>query len=257
MNHTPYLVSFVLVVLLLAAFTAGEVISSDDSVRAVPYRGVPLPLDLRLNEETRIHVGESVEIGVPPAIAANLQASSIHGIVYLTATQAFTRQRLVLKGSQSGRFVLLDVAASTDAAVVNDLHVQTGRLDTTPASPPSLTPAQLLRYVAQLTLAPLPSTSELSQIRRTSVTLRPNTIYRDLDVASSVLAAWHTDEWLALAIELQNEGENAIRLNPNDVDGVWHTAGFTHARLLSRGKRGAQSVMFLVGTHDAIAELRR
>ena len=257
MNHTPYLVSFVLIVLLLAAFTEGEAKSSDGGVRVVPYRGVPIPLDLRLNEETRIHVEESVEIGVPPALTAKLHASSVHGIVYLTSTQAFTRQRLVLKGSESGRFVLLDVAASAGAATVKDLHIQTGRSNTTPASPPSLTPVQLLRHVAQVTLAPLPSRSERSHIRRTSVALRPNTIYRDFEVASSVLAAWYTDEWLALAIELRNQGEDAIRLNPNDVDGVWYAAGFVDARLLSRGKRGAQSVMFLVGNHDAIAELQR
>lgn len=256
MNHTPYLVSFVLIVLLLAAFTEGEAKSNDGGVREVPYHGVPIPLDLRLNEETRIHVEESVEIGVPPALTAKLDASSVHGIVYLTATQSFTRQRLVLKGSQSGRFVLLDVAASAGTETVNDLRIQTGRLDS-PPSPPSLTPVQLLRYVAQMTLTPRPSRSERSQIRRMSVAVRPNTIYRDFEVASSVLAAWHTDEWLALAIELRNQGEDAIRLNPSDVDGVWHAAGFAHARLLSRGKRGARSVMFLVGTHDAIAELHR
>lgn len=226
------------------------------STRMVAYRGVPVTIDLPLNQEIRVHFDESVEVGLPVALSAQLDVSSVHGIVYLTALQPFTSQRLALKGTQSGRFMLLDVVASPDSDTSRDIVIRTDGATLVPDVQPSLTIAQLMRYIAQTTLAPRRPEPLPSRIKRTVLALPADRIYRDFVVVSQLLAAWRTDSWLAIAIELRNQSDEAIALSPGDIAGSWIAVGFQHTRLLPRGKRGAQTVMFLVGSHDAIAELQ-
>ncbi len=254
MSKNQWLVVLVFVVVLVAAVVEGSTTSKGATHRSVIYQGVPIPVELPLNVESRVHLEESVEIGLPSALISKLDASSVHGVVYLTATQPFTRQRVALKGVRTGRFVLLDVSARQAAESVNDLFIRASESSTPAIDSQPLTAAQVMRYVARLTLAPRRPNSEASTIKRVAVAVAPNSIYRNVAVASTLLAAWRSNEWLAIAIELRNEGDDSIRLSPHEVNGFWRSAGFLHTRLLPRGKRGAQTVMFLVGSHDALAE---
>ena len=256
MQSNPWVVTFVLIVVLLAVVAEGAARSNDHPVSTVFYHGVPINIDLRVNEESRIHLEESVEIGLPHILTSKLDVASVHGIVYLTARQTFTRQRVALKGSQTGRFVLLDVSASTDAPKIEDLSIRTGNPAVASAGSPSMSPAKLLRVVAKLTLTPLLPKSGSSGIQRVSMTLDPQSIYRGFGIDATLLSAWRSEKWLALVVELRNTTGEAIRLSPRDLRGLWHSAGFVHTRLLPHGKRGAQTVLFLVGAHDALAELR-
>ena len=180
-------------------------------------------------------------------LTSKLNVSSVHGVVYLTALQAFTSRRLALKGTQTGRFVLLDVSAMTEANAIKDIFVGTVSTTFTPDVAPSLTTAQLMRYIALATLAPREPTSLPTEIKRTVLAIPKDRIYRDFAVASTLLAAWRTDRWLALAVELRNQADVAIPLTPSHISGAWIAVGFQHVRLLPQGKRGAQTVMFLVG----------
>ena len=251
------MVTLVLIAVLAALVADGEASSNEEPVRTAFYQGIPIDINLRLNEESRIHVDESIEIGLPPVLTSKLDIASVHGIVYLTALQSFTRQRLVLKGVQTGRFVLLDVSASNDALRIEDLYVRAGNPASALAALPSISPAELLRFVAHKTLSPRVLKSKSPQVKRTAITLSPNAVYLGFGIDSSLLSAWRTEKWLALAIELRNESEDSVRVDPHHVGGTWNSAAFTHTRLLPRGKRGSQTVMFLVGAHDAIAELRQ
>lgn len=254
MSKNQWLVVLVLVVVLVAAVVEGRASEKGATHRSVVYQGVPIAVELPLNAETRVHLEESVEIGLPSALISKLDASSVHGVVYLTATHPFSPQRVALKGVQTGRFVLLDVSSTQAPGSIKDLFIRASKLSPPSIDTPSLTAAQVMRYVARLTLAPRRPKSEASTIKRVAIAVAPNTIYRNVAVTSTLLAAWRSNEWLALAIELRNESDDSIWLSPHDVNGFWRSAGFLHTRLLPRGKRGAQTVMFLVGSHDALAE---
>ena len=251
------LVTFVILSLFHAEIVEGKAQWNDSGERTVIYSGTPINIDLRSNEETRIHIGESVEVGVPPALASLLIIASVQGIVYLTARQSFSRQRLVLKGSQTGRFLLFDVAAAPDIAAVRNLYIQTERRNDPIEPDTPLTAVQLVRHVATTTLAPRQTRAMPPRIKRVAAVVSPNSLYRDYGIAATLLAAWRTEKWLALTVELRNESDESTRLNPHDVGGVWELAGFRNTRLLPRGKQGSRTVLFLVGAHDAIAGLQQ
>ena len=261
MKESLWLLALIAVLLLVSqviearAKDISRQASGNVASRAVSYHGVPISIDLPLNQEIRVHVDESVEIGLPTSLTSKLDVTSVHGIVYLTALHAFTAQRLVLKGVRTGRFVLLDVSATSD--IEHAEHVSIRAEDTTsePESPTSVTAVQLIRYVALATLAPTQPNALPAQIRRTALAIPRISIYRDFTVESTLLAAWRTDRLLALAVELRNESDEVATLNPLDIGGVWHAAAFQHSRLLPQEKRGSSTVMFLVGAHDAIADL--
>ncbi len=254
MSKNQWLVVLVVVVVLVAAVVDGRASEKGATHRSVIYQGVPIPVELPLNVESRVHFEESVEIGLPSALTLKLDVSSVHGVVYLTATQPFMRQRVALKGVQSGRFVLLDVSSTQAPGSVKDLFIRADESSAPQIDSQPLTAAQVMRYVTRLTLAPRRPKSEGSTINRVAIAVAPNTIYRNVAVASTLLAAWRSNKWLAIAIELRNESDDSVRLSPHDVNGFWRSAGFLHTRLLPRGKRGSQTVMFLVGSHDALAE---
>ena len=229
--------------------------SDDVKSRLVSYEGVPVPVELPLNQEVRIHLDESVEIGLPIALTAKLDVTSVHGVVYLTALQSFPAQRVALKGSETGRFVLLDVSATSDVADVEAIVIQTDGSVLVADSDRSLTATQLLRHIARVTLAPNRPKALPPQIKRTFLAIPQDRLYREFAVDSRLLAAWRADSLLALAVDLSNQSSEAIALDPSDIGGVWHAAAFQHTRLLPHGKHGASTVMFLVGPYVAIADL--
>ena len=245
-----------LVVLTAAVAEAGAALDAA-ARRTVVYEGIPIDINVPLHQEIRVHMHESVEVGVPVTLTSKLDVTSVHGIVYLTAVQAFTSHRLALKSSPSGRIVLLDVSSTTDGSVFKDIFIATGGSAVTPEDPPLLTASQLMRYIAQMSVAPRTSRTGPTRIKRVALGIPRDSVYRDFEVGSTLLAAWRTERWLALAVELHNQSDETISLDPNDVAGVWRTVGLLHTRLLPRDKRGAQTVMFLVGAHDAIADLQQ
>lgn len=244
-----------MMLLLVAEITEARPVLENVKSRSLIYEGVPVPIELPLNREVRIHLDESVEIGLPVALTAKLDVASVHGVVYLTALQSFSTQRLALKGTQSGRFVLLDVSATSDVEDVETVFIRTDGSKAAPDSPPSFTAVQLMRYVVRATLAPGRPKALPPQIKRTLLAIPQDRLYREFAVDSRLLAAWRTDSFLALAIELGNQSSDAIALDPVEIRGVWHAAAFQHTRLLPQGKHGASTVMFLVGASDAIADL--
>lgn len=253
-RHWQAVINVSLALVATAAATAAE--SSEDATRTIAYHGVPVAIELPLNEEIRVHLDESIEVGVPVALASKLNVSSVHGVVYLTAVKAFASHRLALKASQSGRIALLDAATTSIATPIRDIFLRIDGMSTVPDVVRSTTSAQLMRYIARMTLATRPPKSRPSGVKRVVVAHPQDGIYRDFAVVSTPLAAWGTDRWLALAVELQNQSSEAISLNPRDITGVWRSVAFQHVRLLPKGKRGATTVMFLVGAHDAFVALR-
>ena len=261
MRESLWLLALTMMLLLVAELTeartteTGRPGSANVKTKSINYEGVPIPIELRLNQEVRVHLDESVEIGLPMALTAKLDVASVHGVVYLTALQSFATQRVALKGSETGRFVLLDVSATSDGTGIEAILIRTDGSMSVPDSERSFTAVQLMRYIARATLAPNRLKAPRSQFKRTMLTISEDRLYRDFAVESSLLAAWRADSLLALAVDLSNQSSDGIALDPSDIGGVWHAAAFQHTRLLPHGKHGASTVMFLVGPYDAIADL--
>ena len=98
MRESLWLLAFTMVLLLVAELTEARTTATGSPFRyskasradrsaTTEFR---VPIELRLNQEIRVHLDESVEIGLPIALTAKLDVASVHGVVYLTALQAFS-----------------------------------------------------------------------------------------------------------------------------------------------------------------------
>ena len=215
------------------------------------YQGVPIELELRVDTETRIRFDETVEIGYADALAGQLDMLSVQGIVYLKPRHPFSTQRLAVKGKESGRFVLLDVAASFDAEVIEEVALLADEQTSRDPHVSSISPFELLRVIANWTLNSANETTLPSGVTSVSNPFGHRSVYHDIDIQTTVLGALRTKEWLALAVELRNNSRSAIDLDPNQLAGHWAAVGFLSTRLLPAHKRGATSAMFLVRTSTA------
>ena len=257
MNTSRRALPLLVAALLFAQFAEAQRDTSLSTTKRFSYQGVPILLDIQVGTESRVHFGESVEFGLPGVLAESLDVSSVHGIVYLTAREGFDRQRVAIKGKTSGRIVLIDLAASTSGTgFLRDIYIHPIGTRVNPVVRPKLTMAQFMRFAAQQTLAAKRTKTQLPGVRHASVKVAPNSLYRDFAVQTELHGVWRSHEWIALAVELRNESAKAITLDPQVIGGSWHVVGFLHLRLLPKGKLGATTVMFLVGAHDAVAELR-
>lgn len=237
-------------VLLAAAFVEAQMIETDAGELRVHYAGVPIAITLAVHEETRLRFQESVEIGLSPPLAGQLEITNVHGIVYLTALRPFEPSRVAVKGLESGRFVLLDLDAKQEANSHPDIHVVHGKGTSNLKRERSYTALEFLEELARLTLDSQTSAALPRGISLASIQTPPNAFYRDIDVESKQLGAFRTKRWLGFVVEVENVTEVSVDLDPDAVGGVWHAAGFLHTRLLPASKRGSSSVMFLVKSRD-------
>ena len=245
------LVFFVTLALLVAQDALAQLHQSERTV--LEYDGVPIELQIPLKDEVRLRFDESVEVGMPDALLGLLDASSVHGIVYLNAHRAFATQRVAIRGETTGQFVLFDVSANEHGQIKGDVLVRLTQGEQPRVMvQPALTATFLLNHIAREVLAPRQASHPPEGLRRTTLNLEPNLLYRDFAVESAVLAAWQTRNWLALAVALRNQRSSPLSVDPLAINGSWQAAGFTHGRLLPRGKRGSESVMFLVGPRHAL-----
>lgn len=232
--------------------------SAHSTSQSLTYFGVPVPVRLAVGQELRLHFDESVELGLPHELARRLVVSSVHGILYLTANQSFETTRVAVKGFQSGRFTLLDLIASPAPQSTRDIRFKTSTQSAAKQDEAarSLSAAQILRFVAQQTLLPQPTKTELRGLSKRRVHDGSNFAYRSDAVDATVLSAWQSHQWLALAVELHNKDASTHELDPALVVGQWHSVAFRDTRLLPQGKRGARSILFVVGLRQSEHEVR-
>lgn len=220
-----------------------------------PPPGVPVPVRLAVNEEMRLHFGETVELGLPVELTQTLNASSVHGVLYLNTAQSIEPTRVAVKGTRSGKFTLLDISASHAAQPLRDLHFNVlgnqGRRHLVETK--ELSAAQVLRFVAQQTLLPNPPAQELNGLSLCRNSAAIAFRYQSETVTSTVLSVWRSKRWLALAVELKNRHSVTHEFDPLLVKGDWQAVAFRDVRLLPNGKRGSKSVAFVVGTQAALS----
>ena len=215
------------------------------------YEDVPLNVDLAIKQELRIHFGESIELGLPPSLASKLNAASVQGTLFLTASNAFKRQRIYVKRLNSGRFVLLDLATKSNARSSQDIYIAY-RDRPTLKRPSELTPVALTRYAAQQLFAPKRLLERVAGVRQTTLPTDVSSIYLDSAVKTKPLGAWRTRSQIVVAIQLENTSSIPVKVNPKAVRGHWRTVSFLRTELAPANEPAQTTVMFLVGSASKV-----
>lgn len=224
-----------------------QAIGGTNESLTMQYQNAPLVIDVTVDSEMRIHFGESVELGVPQELVSKLDVSSVQGTVYLTAMEAFSRQRVLVKRLKNGRFVLLDVSASTRKSMHQNIVIQ---LDQEGGNTPTTrepTPVEITRFAAQQLLAPRRLLVRDKSIRSASTKFDFDTVYLSDQLNGKYLSSWRTKHLFAIAYSLENVSDDILNLTPDAVRGDWNTVSFLATQLHPENQGNSTTVMILVG----------
>ena len=240
---------------LIALLVVSHANATEASLQ-LAYEREPLTIELNVGEERIIEFNEPIELGLPPWLSAQLDVQNVEGSLYLTARHPFTAHRVVVEAVASQRLVLLDVAARRASGKLPRIEIAVNGNLATDQSEPPITVVQLVRYAAQQVYAPqrlIPFHPDIKRVRTTQLFAD---LYRHPQIESEAIATWKTDRYLILVLELRNLSDTAIDLKPELLRGEWLTLGLTHRRLLPTNKRGATTVVFLVGREAELSNFQ-
>lgn len=231
----------------------------------MPWKRIPLTIDLNVNEERIIFVDKNVAVGIPAEIENKLRVQSIGGTVYLKSNDVFELSRLQLRDIESGEIILIDLRSrankgrlepvrilfNEDVATNNKHLPQTAISDKETMTPPTSQlpiPAALTRYAAQSLYAPLRTVEPLPGVRRVALKLPKSlpTLLPNLYVHSTPLESWGLGEYVVTAVRIKNLSKNPVDLDPHYLQGYFYAATFQHAFLGETGSPEDTTVVYLV-----------
>jgi integrating conjugative element protein (TIGR03749 family) len=260
------LLVWLFVLLLLHAGLAAAV---PDTAQRIAWRKVPIALQLRVGSERLVHFPGAVKVGLPASLQGIVRVQSIAGTVYLLAQQPFASARVVIRGVEDGRIVLLDVSAQSDGAGTeaveiffpHDTRDEHKRVESeesggpAPAHVPAYGYVTLTRFAAQQLYAPARLLKELPSVVRVPVKRGPVALVRGDTVEAIPLIAWRAGDLFLTAVKLSNKTRRPQVLDPRTLRGRWLTATFQHNRLHRAGDEADRTVVYLISARPFAASL--
>lgn len=231
----------------------------------------PIKIILPVGKERIIRFPTVVELGYDRSVLSSslLQAQNNNDTLYLTASQAFTTQRVKIKLIVSDKIIYLDLSAQNQGASSTPLDIvikdpvenfsenNLAELNSDAANINYLT---LTRFAAQQLYAPQRLLTELpANIYRTPMhTHRTIPLFLDGSVMAMPLASWRGGDLTVTAVLLRNLLKQQIDLDPRNLCGSWRAASFFPQNHLARaGDSRDSTTVFLVSNGafaDAISE---
>lgn len=243
------------------------------AVEIMSWERLPLAVPLQVGQERILFIDQNVRVGVPRSLTDTLRIQSTGGALYLRASAPIPPTRLQLQDVQTGKIILIDIAASDaedqpplepvkivkaltapkhhgddssnarggDSTDVNVAQSPSERRDTPLA-------AVLTRYAAQSLYAPLRTVEPLAGVfqikQRRAIDL--SQLLPTQPVEASPLGAWQLDDHIVTAIKLRNTSNALLHLDPRALQGDFLTATFQHNNLGPTGLATDTTVVYLV-----------
>lgn len=225
---------------VLLVFLTQVVMSSN--VQHVIYDKAPIHILLPLNQERMIRFPLGISI-VDSEIDDYVGVMKLEDALYLSPHKAFTNKRLVVQLMPMGEAIVLTLSSSMDATDLTPIKVLIGGDDTpdsdaktSEAQSPEIAPAShntdinavaLTRFAIQSLYSP-----ERLLVTPEGVSRTPMRTYRHVpfvygaSVTARPLISWRGGELFVTAIELKNELNKAVVIDPRKLLGAWQTAAF-------------------------------
>ncbi len=221
------------------------------------WNKTPIRLTLQVGAERLVHFPGSVRINVPPELTPNLRTQSVDGTVYWLASSPFETTRILVQEIDSSRTFLFDLVAKKKSSGTGPVTILVPKQDGTEPSTESDNPRKgtsrldyttLSRFAAQQMYAPTRLLKNDPRIHRVPLQM-PDKIplVHGGAVAAKPLISWLSDGGLYVTVvRLQNQSDLPLSLDPRDLRGQWLTATFQHTRLLSAGREGDTTSVYLI-----------
>jgi len=233
---------------------------AQDAALNAPERVVwnksPIAISLVVGEERLVHFPDSVSIGLPQSLTAQLRSQSINGTLYLLAREPFDTTRIMVRSETEGPMFVLDVSAEpaeADSQTLPDVQIL---LDSEPdadaAESLSNNPSQswgyaaLTRYAAQQLYAPTRLIPRQPGVVAIPVSAEPVELVHGARIEAVPVAAWKAGLRYVTAIKLTNRTQRPVVLDPRELRGAWLAATFQHNRLLPAGDDADTTAVYLI-----------
>ena len=222
------------------------------------YTDRPLLLSLQVEHEHRVVFPEPVHIDVPSRLMSVLTSlQPDQQAVYWTAGAEFPAQRVIATAVSGERVYLLDLSANEQAPAA-DYRIEHPTLaaqrtepeapGTEPANPPQV---ELLRHAAQSLYAPKRLMPSDPAIRLLSAPDYPDGIElirssRGEYYRYRLVAIWRGFGRYLTAIEVINQSDLLVELDPRLVQGQFEALAFQHTWLAPAGAEADRTTLYLI-----------
>lgn len=229
-------------------------IAMADDAEKIKWEKKPIAITLPVGKERMVIFPSDVRVQVPAQIAHTLRTISNDGVVYWKADSEFEAERVKVQLIDSGKIVMIDLAASEKRTKVSDIQilVSSGKptIDRAPiANPnaPSLDYVQLTRFAAQSMYAPERLIKTPVSVTRVQLDVEPiDTLLRGQIINALPLISWQSDGLYVTAVKLVNLTASKIVLDPRDIRGRWEAASFQHVTLGAKGTLEDTTTLYLI-----------
>lgn len=231
------------------------------STEHVTWDKTPIHINLPLHEERLVKFPSAISI-VDSELESKVHVLKIQDALYFKADEPFANKRLIVQLMPDGEAIILNFTASADIKETNTLEVVLEKPDVTQetqsASTSNLNPVVLTRFAIQSLYAPERLVITPNGVSRTPMQTHKNiTFVYGASVIAKPLISWHGDGLYVTAVELKNNLNKPVILDPRQLLGHWQTAAFYPTNLLNPRTHKSTTTAFVTSVRpfgEALSE---
>lgn len=258
--------------LFLVLFCAMSCYAIAKPTEHVVWDKTPIAIILPLNQERLIQFPGAISV-VDSELDEDIGMLKVQDTLYLDAQQPFTNKRLVVKLMPDGDNIILNVSANkestnvtpieilmdeSDADDVGDSEEADDPSDEKAAQNPDLNPVSLTRFAIQSLYSPERLLVTPPGVIRTPMrTHKTLTMVYGASILARPLISWRGGDLYVTAIELKNQLNKTVIVDPHHLMGNWQTATFFPTNTLGARGSADTSTVFVVSDRpfgDAFAQ---
>lgn len=258
----------IIYIILIFIFYLNSTVAFASNTLHLVWDKTPIDITLPVDQERMISFPGVVKFGydedaLPPSI---LNVVNNNGTVYLTAKKAFQSEPIQILLVKSGKIILMNIAAQpgvsdtpVDIILSGDSTTESSKGSGDAPMVKSINYGALIQFAAQQLYAPERLLTDPNNIFRTPMETKNQVpLLLDGSVLANPLISWREGDAYITAVQVYNNENFAITLDPAVFCGQWQMAAFYPRKTIERQSvSNDNTTVFLISTQpfgQAISE---
>jgi len=213
----------------------------------------PIHINLSLDEERLIHFSQAISI-IDNEAGDKIAILKIQDALYIKAKEEFNNQRLLVQLMPQGEVIILSLSADKTIHANKPIDIliekETDAKPTSDDNNPHLdiNAITFTRFAIQSIYAPERLLVIPEGVGRVPMqTHHQVTLFYGASIEARPLISWHGGEFYVTAVELRNQLNKEVVIDPRHMIGNWQTATFYPTNILTgRGTKSDTTTLFLI-----------
>lgn len=212
----------------------------------------PIRLSLSLTEERLIRFPQAISI-IDNEAGDNMAVLKVQDTLYIKAKEEFNNKRLLVQLMPQGEVIILDLSASKAVTANKPVEILIEKDITDDSNKAVLknnmdsNAITLTRFAIQSIYAPQRLLVIPDGVSRIPMqTRRQITLFYGASIEARPLISWHGGEFYVTAVELKNQLNKDIVIDPRHMIGNWQTATFYPSNTLAPRGKSDTTTVFLI-----------